>query len=152
MKKLIPLLAFLVFACTTNDYKIQATDITPSGGWVLDSSGTKNIEVMDTVYTVQPSGVEKVAMVKHDGTVWLFGLGLLIFAAVLAWFIAVTIKGTAPESAVVVLIIGMVIGLGIAYGSVDWVHTLQEPIPKPLYDSLMQKDGNLHAFWNNVKY
>ena len=44
---------FLLFAlvgipsCTTNDSKIQATDITASGKWVLDSAGTANVQVMD---------------------------------------------------------------------------------------------------------
>lgn len=142
----------LAISCSTNDSKIQATTIQWTGAWALDSSGTKNVQVMDTLYTVQPSGVEKVQMTRKRGDLWAFGGGVVVLIATIIWFIVTTSKGNDKPSFVIVLCLA-ILGCGTVIGSsVDWVHTLQETIPKHQYDSLINKDGNLHAFWGTVKY
>lgn len=142
----------LLIACSTNDSKIQATTIQPSGSWILSADLTHNIQVMDTLYTVQPSGVEKVQMAKRRGDIWIFYLGIAFLLAVITWFIIVTSRGDTKIAYIVILCASIAVGGGMIGGSVDWVHTLQETIPKHQYDSLINKDGNLHAFWSTFSH
>lgn len=149
----VALIALAIPSCTTNDSKIMATDINPSGQWAPDpTDSTKDVQVMDTTYTVQPSGVEKVAMAKANGTAVWFVVGCIFALSAIIAFAIVTSKGNGSPAYVLAMIILVAIGLSVAYGSVDHIHELQETISKPLYDSLIQKDGNLHAFWGTVKY
>lgn len=152
MKKLLPLLLILAVSCSTNDSAIQATTVQWTGAWVLDSAGNQNVQVMDTLYTVQPSGVEKVHMTRKRGDLWVFGIGLVVLISVIVWYIITTSRGN-DKPAFVAVLTAAIMGCGAMIGgSVDWVHTLQETIPKHQYDSLINKDGNLHSFWNTIKY
>lgn len=149
------LLAFTLPSCQKKDYVIQSVQV-DSGAWVrtYDAAGNQlpfNHRLADTSYTVAPSFAEKVHMARQRGDLLWFFLGIGMLIAGIVYFIKRTAGG--DDKVVYVIMLGiLILGCGgLIGGSVDWVHTREETIKKPVYDSLIKADGDLRGFWKTVQ-
>lgn len=138
----------ILFASCSNDSKIQYVHVEPSG-WMLSADSTHNVQTYDTLYTVGPNASEKIGMEKARGDLWLFFIGVILLIASIIVFIIRQNRADDGISAVIPTMI-LILALGSMIGSsIEWVGSnSQIDIKKQTYDSLMQKDGNLHALWN----
>lgn len=148
---ILPIILLMV-SCQKNDYTIQQTVVDP-GNWVVvtDTTGTHTVQTKDTSYIVGPSTSEKIHFAKvHGDIIWVV-VGLILMIVCLGLFIYKTSTGDTRVGWFLLIALAIFGGGGLIGGSVDWTsQNMEQQIPKRTYDSLMQKDGNLHSFWSTI--
>lgn len=149
---LVGLLALLVVSCSTYDHQIIGTVVTQTG-WVYNADSGKNVPKLDTAYTVEPSVAKKHEMERKRGDLWGAYAGAVLLVLAFGAYIWRTSIG--DDKVVYAVVIGLVIlgCAGLIGGSTNWVKAnMAQSVSKPVYDSLMKTDGNLHAFWDKVRF
>lgn len=143
------LIAIGFSSCQRYDNTIQFKTTEQQGRWAFDSAQNKNVLIHDELYVVSPTW--------HDAKRWA-GSGIWKFYA----FIALGIVGAG-----VILFIGykkditivyflsafaaLAIGVGAGYESIDFNRwNMNRTITPEQYNALIQKDGNLHEFWDAI--
>lgn len=154
MKSLLLIAAscLLFVACSTNDHDVEGIDVVQSG-WQLAPDSLRNIPAYDTAYMVEPSGVEKWHYAADRGDLWVCVAGIIVLAIVILWYIFRNNSGDDKPGYIIPVVIAIMACGAIIGGSVDWERSnMGRDIPKPVYDSLMRANGDLHAYWDTVRH
>lgn len=146
-------LAILFSACGAhynNEPTQRLTD--QQGHWVLLPGGERTTLIFDSVYKIESTWWQATQWAKEDGSYpWFWILAILGPVAAYAFYRVATLKQEAkPWVFLVILLIWGVLWVG-AYCVLDskrW--SSDQLIPQTTYDSLMNKDGDLHAFWDKI--
>lgn len=158
------MLPFLFAACSSYDSRIssrfaaqecsfltqaQIQSLDPDMYAIGQPNTDGNVEACDSMYTVNPSFSEKVHLAAERGDMkWCILLGILCIG-----FIAYgAYRSYNQRGGMDVLFLAffgasILSGMG-AVAVIDWAHTKQADITKKAYVGYMQKDGDLHTFWD----
>jgi hypothetical protein len=119
---------------------------------MIDSNHAGNPQVFMMYRTVEPSAVQKWSVAKHNGTLWVGILFVLLaLASAILGFIW-TINVPKWKLAPVACGLMTVVWLWCFGGAVDWAHTKNADIPVWQYDQEMKTKGNLSDFWATHLY
>jgi len=158
MKKFLLFFPFLLLLASCQPYGDNITQryTSQQGHWepVFDSAGqiAGTVEVFDSLYTIQPSKIQRYDIAKKNGTiVWLYVFGFLGVASLAYSFYTTTSMPKWKGTPVAFGVLGIIL-FSCAVSSIDWAVTKEADIPKITYDSLMKTDGNLKAFWDQNLY
>lgn len=117
-------------------------------GWVdIDSNHAGNPSVCAVLVKVEPSWSQKWEIAKANGSAVV--AYILFAAAIISIGVGIYFgnKGGSIPLVVGSFVLAIVL-CWFAASSIDWAITKEAELPKALYDSLMSKDGNLKAFWD----
>lgn len=119
----------------------------------IDSSHAGNPQIFTMFKTVEPSWSQKWSIAKHNGTLWIgiMFVILAVFFAGLGFYFTINVpeKFKLAPVACGLLCVVMCWCFG---GAVDWAHTKNADIPVWQYDQLMKESGNLDQFWSTHLY
>lgn len=108
----------------------------------------------NTLYTVSPTWYQAFTWARKDGRIVWFWVGLFITAACIGAGYYFSQNRRDPNNWGFTLWFGVAILVGgpITGGSIEWEKwNMDKKISKQYYDQLIQKDGDLHEFWENIK-
>lgn len=157
MKKflLAIIVALISFSsCQKYDNTIQAvsTSQSPIGYDTTKIVNGHPTPVYDTLYTVSPTWSQAWKWSgQRNNHIW-FWLGLVIIAVTIGVFIYITSNGNTNYWTLVFPAIAILVGGPMTGGSVEWEKwNMDQNIPKKEYKMLIEKDGDLHEFWDQVR-
>lgn len=108
--------------------------------------------VYDSLYTITPTWSQAFHWAKQRNNLLWFWVGILIMVVCIGIGIKKFNSGADAVSNLSWFAIAIIIGGPITGGSVDWERwNMDQTITKSQYEQLMQKDGDLHEFWDNVR-
>ena len=142
------ILAIVFSACNTNDHKITQRYLAQQGHFVLlHPTDQQQTLVFDSLYKIEPTTAQKIAIEKKDGTIyWAYVLLGLAVGSIIYGIVKSNDPGKRGSPIVLCGLLAVVL-VAAAAATINWGHTKENEIPKVIYDSLMKVDGNLHKYW-----
>jgi len=116
---------------------------------VFNKNGT--VSIYDSIYKIEPTWGQAIEMGKHDGSLLIFILGLVLTISGIVFYIYKSQQGTKSDQDRSILgwLLIPFIGAAIAGSAFSWDKwNAEREITKQDYEQMIQINGNLDAFWS----
>ena len=156
MKNLLLFIALITFlsSCQVKyDNTIHATQQSqsPIGYDTNHLTNGNPTPIYETLYTVSPTWSQAWHWQAQRGNRWIFWLFAGIAVICLGVYVYYTTFG-GESKASLVFPAAAIVSVIIMASSIEWERwNMDQTITKTQYDQLIQKDGDLHEFWNSVR-